>query len=66
MNYHDHVIEQGRTEGQRATLTKLLALEFGPLDTTVAERLATATTAELDRALERILSAETLDAVFSQ
>jgi len=70
MNYHDHVIEegrqQGRTEGQRATLTKLLTIKFGPLDTTVIERLETATPVELDRALERILSAESLDAVFAE
>ncbi len=69
MNYHDYVIEQGRQQGrtevQRETLTKLLTLKFGPLDTDVVERIEGATPDELERALERILSADTLDAVLA-
>ncbi len=64
MRYSDAMIEQGRTEGQRAALTKLLTLKFGELDPAIAARIDTATPTELDRALERLLAAESPASVF--
>jgi predicted transposase YdaD len=58
-------IEQGRTEGQRATLVKLLTLKFGPLDADTLARIDAAQPLELERAVERVLSADTLTAVFA-
>jgi hypothetical protein len=70
--YSDAMIEQGReqgleqdrTEGQRAALTKLMTLKFGSLDHALADRIESATPDELERALERLHAAETPAAVF--
>jgi flagellar biosynthesis/type III secretory pathway protein FliH len=56
--------EQGRTEGQRAALTKLLTLKFGALDRAIAARIEAASSPEVDRALDRLLAAETPASVF--
>lgn len=73
MRYSDYMIEKGRekgielgrTEGQRATLVKLLVLKFGPLDADTLARIDAATPLELEHALEKILSADTLAAVLT-
>jgi hypothetical protein len=57
-------LEQGRTEGQRAALTKLMTLKFGSLDRALADRIEVRDPGELERALERLLAAETPTAVF--
>jgi hypothetical protein len=68
MRYSEAMIEQGReqgrTEGQRAALTKLLTLKFGALDRAITARIEAASPPELDRALDRLLGAETPAAVF--
>lgn len=56
--------EEGRAEGQRLTLERLLRLKFGPLPDDAERRLATADAAALARYTERVLTADTLAAVF--
>jgi hypothetical protein len=58
-------LSQGRAEGAANVLSKLLTLKFGGLDAATAERLRVASTVELERWAERILTAATLDDVFS-
>jgi predicted transposase/invertase (TIGR01784 family) len=54
---------KGRTEGKAETLRKLLTLKFGELSERAALRIASASEAELDRWVERVLTADTLAAV---
>ncbi|HET9957037.1 MAG TPA: Rpn family recombination-promoting nuclease/putative transposase [Polyangiaceae bacterium] len=54
---------KGKAEGKAETLRKLLTLKFGELPAAVSERLSSATEGELDDAIERVLSATTLDQV---
>lgn len=57
--------QEGREEGRRETLTKLLIVKFGgELPADVVERLEQAVEEDLDLWTERVLTAETLDAVF--
>jgi predicted transposase YdaD len=55
--------EQGIQQGKRVTLEKLMTLKFGPLSHAVRARIQAADLEKLDRWLERILSADTPDAV---
>jgi predicted transposase/invertase (TIGR01784 family) len=55
----------GRAYGKQATLRRQLALKFGELPSQVEARIASATETDLDLWLERLLSADTLEAVFS-
>jgi predicted transposase/invertase (TIGR01784 family) len=55
---------EGRVEGLRAVLSKQLQKRFGPLSSTVSERLASATTTELEQWVERVLDASTVEDVF--
>lgn len=57
-------LQTGRQEGQVRTIAKQLALKFGELPAAYATRLQAATTEDLDRYLERILTADSLAAVF--
>jgi predicted transposase YdaD len=57
--------QEGRQEGQRLTLLKQLRLRFQGLPDEVIARLEAASTQQLDRWAERILTAETLDQVFA-
>ena len=50
--------------GRTAVLIKQLTLKFGPLSADASERVQRATTEELDRWAERVLSAASLDDVF--
>jgi predicted transposase/invertase (TIGR01784 family) len=54
---------KGKAEGKAETLRKLLTLKFGELSEAAASRIASASEAELDRWVERVLSADTLNAV---
>jgi predicted transposase/invertase (TIGR01784 family) len=56
---------EGRLEGKQSALLGLLTTRFGDLPSAVQTRLATAAEVDLDRWLKRLLSAETLEAVFS-
>lgn len=57
--------QEGRLDGQRALTTRLLEMRFAPLPDAVRERIAAATEDEIERWSARLLSATTLDAVWS-
>jgi hypothetical protein len=54
---------RGIAKGKAELLRKLLTLKFGELSEEAQQTLARASEIQLDRWTERILSAETLDAV---
>jgi uncharacterized protein DUF4351 len=56
---------EGRVQGEAETLLKLLALRFGPVAEGVEQRVRSAPEAQLDRWVERVLSAASLDDVFA-
>ena len=57
-------MEQGRVEGERAVLERLLRRRFGLLSPEVAEKLGQASVADLESWAEQVLEAPTLDDVF--
>jgi flagellar biosynthesis/type III secretory pathway protein FliH len=61
--------QEGRQEGERAalesTLTRLVRLRFREMPNHLNARIEAATTLELERWIERILTAETLDDLFA-
>jgi hypothetical protein len=61
--------QAGRQEGERAalesTLTRLVRLRFREMPNHLNARIEAATTLELERWIERILTAETLDDLFA-
>jgi hypothetical protein len=57
---------EGRAEGQRAVLLRQLAARFGRLPLAVRERLLRSTAGELELWTERILTARTLQEVFTR
>lgn len=63
-------IEQGMDKGRlialQSTLQKLLQLKFRELDAATQERLQNASAAELEHWTERILFADSLEAVFEE
>lgn len=58
-------LQKGRADGQRALLAKLLKLKFGSLDAAAEARLASGTPAQLGLWAERVLSASSLDEIWS-
>ena len=56
--------QEGRQEGRREVLERLLARKFGPLSADAGTRLSAAAADELDRWLDRLLGATTLEEVF--
>lgn len=64
MTAGEELIQQGLQQGLAGTLRKLLVQRFGPLTPAQSARLAAASPAQLDRALDRILLAPTADGVF--
>ena len=57
-------VSQGRVEGERAVLERLLQRRFGLLTPKVAERLEQASTDDLETWADNVLDAGTLDDVF--
>ena len=57
-------MQQGRVEGERAVLERLLQRRFGLLSPEVAARLRQASGADLETWAENVLEAPTLDDVF--
>ncbi len=57
-------IEQGVQQGQAALLRRQLTRRFGPLPDWAEERLTQAELAQLEAWADRVLDADTLDAVF--
>jgi hypothetical protein len=64
-NWYDEQQATSRAEGQRTLLEKLLKLKFGELNATAEARLAAATSAQLVRWAERVLTAGSLDEVWA-
>jgi hypothetical protein len=68
--YYGQGKRAGRAQGNRETLTsivtKQLAMRFGQLDDAAHSRIAAASTAELLRVAERLLTAPTLDDALGQ
>ena len=56
--------EEGLYLGELQTLQRLLTKRFGPLPEAVQVRLSTASREEIERWLDRVLDAQTLDEVF--
>jgi hypothetical protein len=56
-------LEQGLARGRRQTLEKVMTLRFGPLPEAVTARIHAADVEVLDRWLERVLTADSSDAV---
>jgi hypothetical protein len=59
------IAEQMRHEGHTHVLRKLLALKFGALRPEHEARLSSATLDELDRWVERVLTAKTIEDVLA-
>ena len=59
-----HGLLQGRVEGERTALERLLRRRFGPLSPEVDERLSAAFADELEAWADNVLDAETLADVF--
>jgi predicted transposase/invertase (TIGR01784 family) len=57
--------QEGRSAGTAEVLLRLLTIKFGPQPASVAERLASASQADLLRWSENVLSAEALEGVFT-
>ncbi|MCY3819348.1 MAG: DUF4351 domain-containing protein [Gammaproteobacteria bacterium] len=60
----DEGMQQGRVEGERAVVERLLRRRFGLLSPEVTERLSEASTGELETWADNVLDAGTLDDVF--
>ncbi len=56
--------QEGRQEGEALLLQRLLARRFGPLPAAIVERIAAASPTELEQWGDRVLEAESLEAVF--
>ncbi|PXX97652.1 DUF4351 domain-containing protein [Halomonas sp. LBP4] len=59
-------IEKGRQEGELLLLTRQITLKFGELPDWARERLEGATTDQLEAWAERILSADSLEALLNE
>lgn len=57
-------LEQGRVEALRATLVRQLSARFGPLPEDAARSVASASLDELDRWVDRVIPAASLEGVF--
>lgn len=59
-------LSKGRHDGKALVLQKLLVQRFGALPADVSARLETASAERLDAWVDRVLIADTLDAVFQR
>ena len=69
ISYHldlNKVRAEGKAEGKAELLRKLLTLKFGELPEATARRIASGSEAELELWVERVLTADTLDVIFSR
>ena len=55
---------EGRVDGERAVLERLLRRRFGPLSPEVAARMEEASAADLETWTEKVLDADTPEEVF--
>lgn len=56
--------QEGRETTLRSVLTRQVVLRFGPMPVEAAERILLADSAELERWIDRLLAADSLEAVF--
>ena len=56
-------MEQGRVDGERAVLERLLRRRFGPLSPEIAARMGEASAADLETWAENVLDADTPEEV---
>lgn len=57
--------EEGRVDGERAVVMRLVERRFGPLSEAARARLNAASLAELDACADRLLDARSLDEVLA-
>jgi hypothetical protein len=57
-------LERGRQEGEAKALLRQIQVKFGPPEPAVAARIAAAESAQVERWLERILTANSPDELF--
>lgn len=60
----DQLIEKGELRGQRSTLLRQLERRFGPVPAGARERVELASSSDLERWLDQVLTAKTLAEVF--
>ena len=65
MTIGQQLIEQGRKEGQRATLLRLAGSRFGELPPATKARIESAGADDLDRWTDRLLAATRLEDLFA-
>jgi len=57
-------LQEGRQEGSQLVLQKLLTKRFGPLSAEVMERIASGSSEQINRWVDRVLDAASLEEVF--
>jgi hypothetical protein len=65
MTIAEQMRREGREEGRAEVLRKLLSLKFGTVRPEHEARLSAATPGELDRWVERVLTAKTIEEVLA-
>jgi hypothetical protein len=63
--WNRELIEKGRLEGESRLLLRMMARRFGPLPDWVEPQLAQATEAELHALADKVLDADSLDALLT-
>jgi hypothetical protein len=64
MTIAEQWVQEGRQEGEAKALLRRVQVKFGPPDPAVAARIAAAESAQVERWLERILTANSPDELF--
>ncbi|TVR56627.1 MAG: DUF4351 domain-containing protein [Candidatus Competibacteraceae bacterium] len=64
MTIAEQWVQEGRQEGEAKALLRLVQVKFGPPEPAVAARIAAADSAQVERWLERILTANSPDELF--
>ncbi len=62
--YAEYLRQEGRQEGERTVLERLLNRRFGTLSPEITEKLSEASSLDLENWAEKVLDAQTLDDVF--
>jgi len=57
-------LQEGRQEGSQLVLQKLLTKRFGPLSAEVMERIASGSSEQINRWVDRMMDAASLEEVF--
>ena len=65
LQYEQRGVEKGIEKGEALVLQKLLTKRFGPLPPEVVGQISVASVQQIDTWVDRVLDAESLDAVFA-